>query len=56
MNSKLIKYTMAAAILFSTAEAVTLSNHGIFDKLYKEEAEAKAAQKEKDDAIQYKKI
>ena len=56
MNSKLLKYTLAAAILASTADAINISNAGIFDKLYKEEAEAAAAQKEKEDAIQAKKI
>ena len=55
MNSKMIKYTMAAAILFSTAEAVTLSNAGIFDKVFKEEADAAALAQEKSEAIEYKK-
>ena len=56
MNSKMIKLTMAAAILLTTAEAVTLSNQGIFDKYFKEGADEAALEKEKSDAIEAKKV
>ena len=51
----MIKMSLAAAILLGTTEAVTLSNQGIFDKVFKEEAEEAAIVKEKQEAIDYKK-
>ena len=51
----MIKMSLAAAMLFTSAEAVTLSNQGIFDKVLKEEAEEAALVKEKQDAIEAKK-
>ena len=51
----MIKMSLVAAILLGTTEAVTLSNQGIFDKVFKEEAEEAAIAKEKQEAIDYKK-
>ena len=55
MISKMIKMSLAAAILLGTTEAVTLSNQGIFDKVFKEEADEAALVKEKQEAIDAKK-
>ena len=51
----MIKMSLAAAMLFTSAEAISLSNQGIFDKVFKEEQEEAAIAKEKQDAIEAKK-
>ena len=53
---KMFKATLAICFLMSSTQAVQLEQTGIFDKLYKEEAEAAAIQHEKEESIRLKKI
>ena len=55
INMKSIFATLAVALLINDVQAHKMRSVGIFDKLYKEEAEAQALVDQKQEAIAYKK-